>query len=57
MKVKELIERLTQLNPETEVEFVGLCEYGFGETIEFISEGCHIQEEDNLVQIIIQGEN
>lgn len=57
MKVKDLIKRLTQLNPETEIEFVGLCEYGFGETIEFISEGCHIQEEDNLVQLIIQGEN
>ena len=56
MKVKDLIERLKDFNPESELEFVGLTEYGFGEQMEVVSEDCHIQEEDDFVQLIIQGE-
>lgn len=56
MNVLDLIERLKQLDPESQIEFVGLTEYGYGERMEVISEECHIQEEENLVQIIISGE-
>ena len=56
MEIKDLILELQKLNPEDKVEFVGSVEYGFGETIEFVSEDCHIQEEDGFIQLIIQGE-
>jgi hypothetical protein len=56
MKVIDLIDRLKQLNPESQIEFVGLTEYGYGEEMEIITGECHIQEEENLVQIIISGE-
>ena len=56
MKVKELIEKLKQFDLESQVEFVGMCEYGWGESMEFVSRECHIQEERSLVQLIIQGE-
>ena len=56
MNVLELIEKLKQLDPESQIEFVSLTEYGYGERMEVISEECHIQEEENLVQIIISGE-
>jgi hypothetical protein len=56
MNVLDLIERLKQLDPESQIEFVSLTEYGYGERMEVISEECHIQEEENLVQIIISGE-
>ena len=57
MKVKDLIERLKDFNPESELEFVGLIEYGFGEQMEVITEDCHLQEEDDFVQLIISGES
>ena len=56
MNVLELIERLKQFDPESQIEFVSLTEHGYGERMEVISEECHIQEEENLVQIIISGE-
>lgn len=56
MNVLDLIERLKQFDPESQIEFVSLTEYGYGERMEVISEECHIQEEENLVQIIISGE-
>ena len=62
MKVRDLIEKLKGFNPESELEFVGLTtteitEYGFGEQMEIVSEDCHIQEEDDFVQLIISGES
>jgi len=57
MKIKDLIERLNEFNPESEIEFVGLVEYGYGEQMEIVSEECHIQEEDGFVQFIISGES
>jgi len=56
MKIKDLILELQRQNLESEIEFVGLVEYGFGEKMEFVSEGCEIQEEDGFIQLIIQGE-
>ena len=56
MNVLDLIERLKQLNPESQIEFVSLTEYGFQEYMEVVSEECLIREEENLVQIIISGE-
>ena len=56
MKVRDLIERLKDFNPESELEFVGLTEYGFGEQMEVGSEDCHIQEEGDFVQLIVSGE-
>lgn len=56
MKIKDLILELQKQNLESEIEFVGLVEYGFGERMEFVSEDCHIQEEDGFIQLIIQGE-
>lgn len=57
MKIKELIEKLNEFNPETEVEFVGFVEYGFREYMEVVSEECLIREEDDFVQFIISGES
>jgi hypothetical protein len=57
MKIKDLIEKLSEFNPETEVEFVGIVEYGFGEYVEMCSEECIIQEEDDYIQFIISGES
>ena len=57
MKIKDLIERLNEFNPETEVEFVGFVEYGFREYMEIVSEECHIQEDSGFVQLIISGES
>ena len=57
MKIKDLIEKLSEFNPETEVEFVGIVEYGFGEYMEICSEECIIQEEDDYIQFIISGES
>lgn len=56
MNVLDLIERLKQLDPESQIEFVSLTEYGFQEYMEVVSEECLIREEENLVQIIISGE-
>jgi hypothetical protein len=56
MKVIDLIDRLKQLNPESQIEFVGLTEYGYGEQLEITTTECHIQEEGSLVQIVISGE-
>lgn len=56
MKVRDLIERLKEFNPESELEFVGSVEFGFGETTECISEECILQEEDDFVQLIVHGE-
>jgi hypothetical protein len=55
MKVKDLISKLQEFNPESELEFVGQILYGFGEFMEGISEECYLQEEDDFVQLIIQG--
>ena len=57
MKVKDLIKRLKDLNPESELEFVGFAEYGYGEYMEVITEDCRIQEVDDFVQLIISGES
>lgn len=57
MKIKDLVLELQKQNPESEIEFVGLVEYGYGEQIEIVSEECHIQEEDGFVQLIISGES
>ena len=56
MNVLELIEKLKQLDPESQIEFVSLTEHGFQEYMEVVSEECLIREEENLVQIIISGE-
>jgi hypothetical protein len=57
MKIRDLIEKLSEFNPETEVEFVGAVVYGFGEYMEICSEECIIQEEDDYIQFIISGES
>lgn len=57
MKIKDLIEKLNEFNPETEVEFVGFVEYGFREYMEIVSEECLIREEGDFVQFIISGES
>ena len=56
MKVKDLIEKLKVFNPETEVEFVGIVECGFGEYVETCSEECIIREEDDFLQFVVSGE-
>ena len=56
MKVRDLIEKLKGFNPETEVEFAGIIEYGFGEYVECVSEECIIREEDDFIQLIVSGE-
>ena len=56
MIIKELILQLQNLNPEDKVEFVGLVEYGFGETMSFETDEIHIQSHEGLTQLIIQGE-
>ena len=57
MKIKDLIKRLNEFNPETEVEFVGFVEYAFREYMEIVSEECLIREKDDFVQFIISGES
>ena len=57
MKIKDLIEKLSEFNPETEVEFVGIVEYGFGEYVEMCSEECIIREGGDYIQFIISGES
>lgn len=56
MNVLDLIERLKQLDPESQIEFVSLTEYGFQEYMEVVSEECLIREEIGFVQLIISGE-
>ena len=56
MNVLELIEKLKQLDPESQIEFVSLTEYGFQEYMEVVSEECLIREEIGFVQLIISGE-
>jgi hypothetical protein len=56
MKVRDLIEKLKGFNPETEVEFTGIVECGFGEYVECVSEECIIREEDDFLQLIVSGE-
>ena len=56
MNVLDLIERLKQLNPESQIEFVSLTEYGFQEYMEVVSEECLIREDSGSVQLIISGE-
>ena len=57
MNVLDLIERLKQLDPESQIEFVSLTEYGFQEYMEVVSEECLIREEIGFVQLIISGES
>lgn len=57
MKINELIAELSKFNPDTEIEFVGITEYGFSEFHEICSEECLIREEDDFVQFIISGES
>ena len=57
MNVLELIEKLKQLDPESQIEFVSLTEYGFQEYMEVVSEECLIREEIGFVQLIISGES
>lgn len=56
MNVLDLIERLKQFDPESQIEFVSLTEYGFQEYMEVVSEECLIREEIGFVQLIISGE-
>lgn len=56
MNVLDLIERLKQLDPESQIEFVSLTEYGFQEYMEAVSEECLIREDSGSVQLIISGE-
>lgn len=56
MNVLDLIERLKQLDPKSQIEFVSLTEYGFQEYMEVVSEECLIREEIGFVQLIISGE-
>jgi hypothetical protein len=56
MNVLDLIERLKQLDPESQIEFVSLTEYGFQEYMEVVSEECLIREDSGSVQLIISGE-
>ena len=57
MKIKDLILELQKQNPESEIEFVGLVEYGFQEYMEVVSEECLIREDCGFVQLIISGES
>jgi hypothetical protein len=57
MKVEDLIKELTKFNPETEIEFVGIIESGFGEYSEMCSEECLIRDEDGFIQLVISGES
>ena len=57
MKIKDLILELQKQNPESEIEFVGLVEYGFGETMSFETEECLIRKDTGLVRLIISGES
>ena len=57
MKIKDLILKLQEQDPESEIEFVGFVEYGFQEYMEVVSEECLIREEVGFVQLIISGES
>jgi len=57
MKIKDLILKLQEQDPESEIEFVGFVEYGFQEYMEVVSEECLIREEIGFVQLIISGES
>lgn len=57
MKIKDLILKLQEQDPESEIEFVGFIEYGFQEYMEVVSEECLIREEIGFVQLIISGES
>ena len=57
MKIKDLILELQKQTPESELEFVGLVEYGFQEYMEVVSEECLIREDGGFVQLIISGES
>lgn len=57
MKIKDLILKLQEQDPESEIEFVGFVEYGFQEYMEIVSEECLIREEIGFVQLIISGES
>ena len=57
MKIKDLILKLQEQDPESEIEFVGFVEYGFQEYMEVISEECLIREDSGFVQLIISGES
>jgi len=57
MKIKDLILELQKQNPEDKVEFVGLVEYGFGETMSFETEECLIRKDNGLIRLITSGES
>ena len=57
MQIKDLILELQKLDPESQIEFVSLTEYGFQEYMEVVSEECLIREEIGFVQLIISGES
>ena len=57
MKIKDLILKLQEQDPESEIEFVGLAEYGFQEYMEIVTEECLIREDSGFVQLIISGES
>ncbi len=56
MQIKDLILELQKQDPESQIEFVSLTEYGFQEYMEVISEECLIREDSGSVQLIISGE-
>ena len=49
MKIKDLILKLQEQDPESEIEFVGFIEYGFQEYMEVVTEECLIQENSGFV--------
>ena len=57
MKIKDLILKLQEQDPESEIEFVGFVEYGFQEYMEIVTEECLLREEIGFVQLIISGES
>lgn len=57
MKIKDLILKLQEQDPESEIEFVGFVEYGFQEYMEIVTEDCLLREEIGFVQLIISGES
>lgn len=57
MKIKDLILKLQEQDPESEIEFVGFIEYGFQEYMEVVTEECLLREDGGSVQLIISGES
>lgn len=57
MKIKDLILKLQEQDPESEIQSVGLAEYGFQEIPKIVPEECFIREDNGFVQLIISGES